>query len=385
MRIIMTSLLSPWDPRHGGGQLCTHNLAVALCGRGHAVTVIYTSEAGARPADIPGDLPYEAEFLPHHGRLYVIPRDFAKRLRKPNGGVHVIHTTAITGAFLPNTSGSPRPAVVATTHHPDPPDLSDPPGWGRPLDRAKWSRRHVLALLERRTLQRSDTVVCTSHHSARILRERGYIDASTDLRVVHNGSPAEDIERSAPIGATQERDDRTLPVLCVARLDEHKGIDVLFRALSQLGELPVCLDLVGAGQAEGTLREEANRLGIASRIRWHGYASRDRVRALLAEAEVLVLPSRSENFPLVILEALHAGLPIVATTAGGIPEAVRDGKEALLVEPDDVGALAGALRRVVLDEQLRRKLAAAAAERADEFTWRRTAERVEQIYLELRG
>ena len=248
-------------------------------------------------------------------------------------------------------------------------------------------------------------VVCVSHHSARVLAERGYFNSTINVRVVHNGSPMEGIERveraagvtdGADGAATKGADGglatrsggetpETRSILCVARLDEHKGIDVLFRALARLGDLPVRLDLVGAGKAEGALREEAERLGLAPRIHWHGYATRDGVRDFLGRAELLVLPSRSENFPLVILEALHAGLAIVATTVGGIPEAVRDGKEALLVPPEDAEALAGALRRVILDDGLRRKLAAAAGERAAEFTWDRAAERMERIYLELRG
>ena len=141
-------------------------------------------------------------------------------------------------------------------------------------------------------------VVCVSHHSARVLAERGYFNSTTNVRVVHNGSPMEGIERveraagvtdGADGAATKGADGglatrsggetpETRSILCVARLDEHKGIDVLFRALARLGDLPVRLDLVGAGKAEGALREEAERLGLAPRIHWHGYATRDGVR-----------------------------------------------------------------------------------------------------------
>jgi len=77
MRIIITSLLSPWDARHGDGQFSTDNMAAALCRRGHAVTLIHTSGGGICPDGVPADLPYRAEFLPHHERLYLIPLDFS--------------------------------------------------------------------------------------------------------------------------------------------------------------------------------------------------------------------------------------------------------------------------------------------------------------------
>jgi glycosyltransferase involved in cell wall biosynthesis len=164
-------------------------------------------------------------------------------------------------------------------------------------------------------------------------------------------------------------------------LDYHKGIDVLIRALSMLEEPRPHLDLVGSGQEEGKLRELVNTLQLGEWVRFRGHQDRKGVAACLAGATALVLPSRSENFPLAVLEAMRAGLAVVATTVGGIPEAVRDGIEALLVSPDDPGQLAVALKRIVCDHELRSRLAMAARSRGTSFTWERAAEQYEKLYV----
>jgi glycosyltransferase involved in cell wall biosynthesis len=102
----------------------------------------------------------------------------------------------------------------------------------------------------------------------------------------------------------------------------------------------------------------------------------------MAAADVLVLPSLSEGRPNVVLEAQACALPVVATAVGGTPELVEDGVHGLLVPPGDSNALAGSLRRLVSDEDLRRRLGASARQRIDSggHTWDATALRTRQIY-----
>jgi glycosyltransferase involved in cell wall biosynthesis len=107
----------------------------------------------------------------------------------------------------------------------------------------------------------------------------------------------------------------------------------------------------------------------------------------MAAADILVLPSLSEGRPNVVLEAHACGLPVVATNVGGTPELLEDGVNGLLVPVGDSDALAGALRRLATDHDLRLRLGVAARERikAGGFTWNATAARTRQIYADVEG
>jgi glycosyltransferase involved in cell wall biosynthesis len=245
--------------------------------------------------------------------------------------------------------------------------------WGS-FRRVRWIRERIIALLERRALRAADLVICTSDFSRAALRERGYLGAGNPMGVVHNGAPPLPRPLEPEAGAE---------LVCVARLDHHKGLDVLLRALSQLEEPRPRLDFVGVGRDESKLRVLTEELGLAKTVTFRGQLDREELGACLAGAKVLVLPSRSENFPLAVLEAMQVGLAVVATSVGGIPEAVSNGEEALLVSPNDPGALADALARVLGDDRLRRQLAAAAAVRGRQFTWEAAAMGYEALYATL--
>jgi glycosyltransferase involved in cell wall biosynthesis len=135
----------------------------------------------------------------------------------------------------------------------------------------------------------------------------------------------------------------------VGRLDRQKGFDVLLEALVDLTD--VRLLLIGAGGERETLAAQARRLRVERRVTMTGWS--DDVPGWLAQADIFVLPSRSEAFPLAILEAMLAGLPVVATDVGSVAEEVRDGETGLLVGKDDPEALANALRKLIEDPDLR--------------------------------
>jgi glycosyltransferase involved in cell wall biosynthesis len=150
-------------------------------------------------------------------------------------------------------------------------------------------------------------------------------------------------------------------IFAAGRLAPQKGFGGLLEAARHWQDLsPVpLLAIAGAGPLAGTLAGQAALLGPAVRFLGH----RRDVPALLAAADVFVLPSRWEGQPLILQEALQAGRPIVATRVGGIPDLTGE-DAAVLVPPDDPDALAAAVRRVLTDPALARRLAAAARERA---------------------
>jgi glycosyltransferase involved in cell wall biosynthesis len=369
VRVVYTCVLSPWDPRHGGGQWCVHELACALARRGHDVEVVYSGSK-----DIPfSDLPYRAHVLSHRERLYLNPLEFANFLKGYERREAILHSSGYEAAFLRRVTRKRLPLVM-TCRHPDPASLVDGPGVFHGIRRVRWFRRKIIPLLERRALRSADLVASPSAFCATALRQRGYLDGEARIEVVHDGAPA------LPEAPTAERG---VELVCVARLDEHKGIDVLLGAMAMLEEPRPRLDLLGTGLQEQELRRMVDQLNLKTTVRFRGHQDRERLAAILSGAMALVLPSRSDNFPLAILEAMQAGLPIVATRAGGIPEAVRDGEEALLVPPGDPAALADALRIIQGDSGLRGRLGAAGRERGKAFSWDRTAETYEGLYLAL--
>ncbi|MCG7391571.1 glycosyltransferase family 4 protein [Microvirga sp. ACRRW] len=148
----------------------------------------------------------------------------------------------------------------------------------------------------------------------------------------------------------------------IGRVQKIKGYDVLVSAIAQLRERGCVVHalIVGEGTEESDLMRLISESDLCSQIHFLGF--RRNVAAVMSEIDVLCMPSRSEGLPYTALEAARSGLPIVATKVGGIPEIFSDRETALLIPPDDVDALAHALRELSLDSRLRLRLGEAARE-----------------------
>jgi glycosyltransferase involved in cell wall biosynthesis len=152
-------------------------------------------------------------------------------------------------------------------------------------------------------------------------------------------------------------------IVSVGRLHYPKDFFTLVRALAHLAPEPYFALIVGDGPDRLALARELARLGLEGTVRIAGY--RDDVPDLLASADVFVLCSDSEAMPMSVLEAMAAGLPVVASSVGGIPELVVDGETGTLVPPRDERALAAALRSYVGDTRMRRRMGQAGRDRAE--------------------
>ncbi len=174
-------------------------------------------------------------------------------------------------------------------------------------------------------------------------------------------------------------------IVAVSRHDPRKGVDVLLRALARLHHEGMAFRacLVGGGALLDVHRRYAARLGLDGRVAILGWVP-DPIR-YLRENDVYVLPSIGESSGSVsLLEAFQAGLPVIASRVDGIPEDVRDGDTGLLVPPGDVGALAGALRRLLPDLALRTRLGRRGREVYEErFSARHLVRALGAVYAEL--
>lgn len=158
-----------------------------------------------------------------------------------------------------------------------------------------------------------------------------------------------------------------LHIVFLGRLGSRKGLNELLQALADtpLRDREWRATLAGDGDVD-TYRARATKLGLDGRIVFPGWVSPEAVQGLLDDAHVLVLPSYAEGLPMSVLEAFAAGVPVVCTPVGGLPEVVVDGGNGLLVPPGDVKSLGNAILRLLEDESLRARLAAGGLD-----TWQR--------------
>ncbi|GLC27217.1 glycosyltransferase [Roseisolibacter agri] len=152
-------------------------------------------------------------------------------------------------------------------------------------------------------------------------------------------------------------------LLFVGRLTAQKGVDALLQALARAAGATT-LTIVGSGPEEAALRALADRLGVASRVRWVPSQPQERLGALYGAAQALVIPSREEGLGLVAVEAQLCGTPVIAFASGGLVDVVHHERDGLLVPAGDVDALATAIGAVLGDSALARRLGSAGRDAA---------------------
>ncbi len=164
----------------------------------------------------------------------------------------------------------------------------------------------------------------------------------------------------------------------IGRLSSEKGPDIMIDAMQYLTDLPVTLSFIGDGPDRSALTEQASRLGVAASVRFHGRVA-DAATLLLA-FDVVALSSRTEGTPMVVLEAMSAGVPIVAPRVGGVPDMLSM-NEASLVDAEDPKALADAIRAALADREAAAGRAARAHARlVTEFDVQSWLARYEALY-----
>ncbi len=224
--------------------------------------------------------------------------------------------------------------------------------------------RHML----REKVAEARFVVAISNLNRRVILDECGEEHAGKLAVIHCGI---DPEVFRPAAAPAAPGSGALRLACVGTLHEVKGQRFLLEACRRLLERGVELrcDFVGDGPDRHRLERAARASGLAERVRFLGPLPREAVAACLREADVAVVPSvptrdgRREGIPVALMEAAASGKPVVASHLSGIPEAIEDGAEGLLVAPGDAEALAAALATLAADPELRRRLGVAARER----------------------
>jgi glycosyltransferase involved in cell wall biosynthesis len=292
---------------------------------------------------------------------------------------HWLHPHGTAAAAVGKRAGVP---VVLTAHGRDVSRIDDP-GEARP---------HQYRAAVRAACARAAAVICVSQAMA--ARLAAILDPGFDrLHVIPNGV---DIEHFRPVAreaarATLRRAIAESPALAADRrlivfagdLLPVKQVDRLLPALALLApSVPeVALAIVGDGSEAPALTELAIEHHLGPRVLFAGLRPHREIATWLAAADVFVLPSATEGLPLVVLEALAAGTPVVASRVGGIPECIREGETGLLVDPKGVAPLAEALLAALLRTWDRARIRAS----AEPFGWEAQVAKLEQIYRAVAG
>lgn len=251
------------------------------------------------------------------------------------------------------------------------------PHWSMELGaRRRHLRRAFDALVKAPLLTAPDAIVCVSRAEAGLLgaprpERLHFIPNGVDPRPFQVAKGDRFKERLGIAGPS---------ALFVGRLAANKGLFTLLDAWRAMPRHATLL-IAGDGHLAGPLAERAAREGLQGRVRLLGPLPDADLLEAYAASDVFVLPSEYEAFGIVLLEAMAAGKPVVATRAGGMAEVVQEGKTGLLVPVGDAGALAQALQQVLLDERLARSLGEAGRGRVHEgFTWDAVTAKVEDLY-----
>ena len=346
----------------GGAERHVVDLALALQREGHAVTVA---------CSVPGSLaePLEAARIavrPILGRIVKrrVSLPYARELRKLLGRerfdlVHA-HIYASAAASALATVGSGLPLVV--TEHTE----------------ALWQGRGG-RLFSPWMYRRASRVIAVSDAIRRRLVERDGLSPAK-ITLLPNSVPPVRQAHGDALPLPKELAERPL-VGVVARLQPEKGVASFLKAASHVaGEVPDARFVV---VGDGPLRKElfglAEELGIRDRVLFLGF--RPDAQALLKLMDVVAVPSVSEGTPLVVLEAMSAGVPVVASRVGGIPGQIQPGREGILVPPGDAQALGDALLGLLRDPESARRMGEAGRLRAEtEFSHENMVRKVEGIY-----
>jgi glycosyltransferase involved in cell wall biosynthesis len=283
--------------------------------------------------------------------------EIAKLMRRVKPDLVHIHSSkaGIVGRLAARLAGI---RAVFTAH-----------GWAF-AEGASWKRKLVAVPTEFAAGRLADHIIAVSEADLRQALRFHIADAER-ITVVRNG--IEDaLYRANPGGAGEVR------VVMVARFSPPKDHATLLQAMKGIKGSWRLL-LVGDGPLRGDVHQLATHLGLGHRVEFLG--SRHDVPEILASAHVVVLATRSEGLPISILEGMRAGLPVVATDVGGVPETIHHGENGFLVPRSDVPSLREALQRLIDDGGLRDRFGVASRARYEaEFTAQRMYEQTRAVY-----
>ncbi len=362
-------------------------IASGLARAGLEVHIAATDDNGRERLNVLHAIPMIQEdvtywYFPRQTRFYTFSWPLSQWLAQHVPDYHLVHIHALF-------SYAAIPAAFWASHY-GIPYMVRPLGtlnrWGR-RHRRMWLKKFSFRLIEHRILSGAAVVHYTSEQERLEAAELGIVDRSVvipnavDMTIMPSGSMVGRFRARYPQLADR------LIVLFLSRLDAKKGLDILLPAFSRIRTQYPQASLVLAGSGDAAfverLQHEAVRLGIGADVLWTGFLSGEEKWSALADADLFVLPSYSENFGVAVVEAMACGLPVVVSDQVGIHQEIAAAQAGLVVRCD-VAALTEACNQLLSDAPLRAVMGrnGQALARTD-FSLEAVTERLVELYMKL--
>ena len=374
-----------YPPAPGGAETVVKAYSEGLSDKGHNVEVITTDLYTETPF-VKKDMPSVVSGIPvsRHSAFtisgeahYVLAPGMIKSFLSKKADI--IHTHSY--GYFQNHAGWIRekfqstPWVITPHFH---------PSW------SMWggAKRRTLrdfydSKIGKSTMEAADLITCVSNHEKEVLvKEIGLKD--DNIKIIYNGIHWDDWKEIPDKKIFRDKYPQISEkfVIFAGRLATNKGLTNLIEAMSFGDSNKFDLVIMGADMGLG---KDIDKLALSKNIKMHrlGHVDDEIYRSALSAAEVLVLPSEYEAFGIVLLEAAAAGTPVVATRVGGIPEAMSEGKNGLLVEYNNSKALSQAIFSILNDASLSSDMGLFGREFSKDFSWTSIVNQLESEYFEL--
>lgn len=373
MKICLTIYSSPWSEFAGGGQIAVHHLACALQRMGHEVHVLYSKSPGEKVSATP---PYTVHWTSHFhcATINLDIFSFARALKRLMKWERfdIVHGNAEEAFFASDIAASFKAGYLFTSHANMIPETGMIAGMLRPISFLKSLNNYLL----RSSAFNASRVITFSEFSRKLVLTGLRKKKGKRVMVVSPGiEPAWfEVKRQA---------EGSRDLVLWGRMEEQKGISELLRTLKEVaGRIPdVRLHLIGEGNMKEAYRKQAEELGVLDRVEFHGWMDVDVIQQFIAKCAVGVFPSRVESFGLSMAEAMAAGLPIIATRVGALPEFIEDGVTGTLVPSGNIPALYRAILEKLEHPERAQTLADAGRETVRQrFSWDQAARKMTEIY-----
>ena len=373
MKICLTIYSSPWSKFTGGGQLAVHHLACALQKIGHQVHVLYSkspNEKIIQPVPYTIHWAHHFEFPTFNLNIFSFARALKRLMKKEK--FDVIHGNAEESFFSSDIAREFGAGYLFTSHANMIPKTGMIKGILNPLLFLKTLNNYLL----RSTASKASRIITFSNFSKQLVLNGLGKNCEEKVEVVSPGIDATwfDIKRTKNFSHE---------LGLWGRMEEQKGITELLYALKKVStRIPdVMLHLIGEGNMTEIYKKQAKQLGILDRIIFHGWMGMNEIQKLSTKLAIGVFPSRVESFGLAMAEAMGAGLPIIATRVGALPEFIKDGVTGTLVPQEDSSFLCLAILNVFEHPERTDEIAAVGREQVKKkFSWDTAAKRMTEIY-----